>query len=296
MVTMRRRTARVWLAALAGLAIVIPGAGVAQAAAPTISSFSPTTGSVGTSVTLHGHNFEGPDVTSVTFNGTSATFTIDNPQKISATVPAGATTGPIAITSPDGTATTSTNFTVTVAGAPTITSFSPTRGPVGTSVTVTGTNFTRATAISFNSVNAPGFVVNGAGTRITVAVPTGATTGPIAITSPDGTGTSSTNFTVIVVHPRTITLDLRRHLIATGLVGVNDGFSACASNVPIKIQRLRNGTWRTIDSTQTESGGVYREHIADRVGRYRAIAKRVELIIGGHACARDRSPTERHSH
>jgi hypothetical protein len=296
---MRGHVARVCLVtALTGLAIVFSGAEVALAATPSLSSFSPSSGPVGTSVTIHGHNFESPDVTIVTFNSTSATFTIDNPQKITATVPAGATTGPIAATSPDGTATSSTNFTVTGAGAPTITSFSPTSGPVGTSVTINGTNFSGATAVSFNNVNAPGFTMNGAGTRITVAVPTGATSGPIRVTTSSGTATSSTNFTatVVVVHPRTITLNLRRHLIARGLVTVDDGFSSCASDVPVKIQRLRNGTWRTIDSTRTDSGGLYRERIADRVGVYRAIATRVERNDGVDVCTRGKSPRERHTH
>jgi len=212
---MRGHVARVCLVtALTGLAIVFSGAEVALAATPSLSSFSPSSGPVGTSVTIHGHNFESPDVTIVTFNSTSATFTIDNPQRITATVPAGATTGPIAVTSPDGTATSSTNFTVTV----------------------------------------------------------------------------------VVVHPRTITLNLRRHLIARGLVTVDDGFSSCASDVPVKIQRLRNGTWRTIDSTRTDSGGLYRERIADRVGVYRAIATRVERNDGVDVCTRGKSPRERHTH
>jgi IPT/TIG domain len=299
MIRMRRRSTRMALVVvLAGLAIAIPGAEAAYAAAPTISSFTPASGPIGTSVTIHGQDFKGPDVTSVTFSGTSATFTIDNPQKITATVPAGASTGPIAVTNPDGTATSSTNFTVTGAGAPTITSFNPTSGPVGTSVTINGTNFTGATAVSFNNVNAPGFSVNGAGTKITVAVPTGATTGPIRVTTPSGTATSSTNFTVtvVVVHPRAITLNLVRHLVARGTVTATDGFAACTSNVPVKIQRLRNGTWRTIDTTQTDGAGLYREHIADRVGVYRSVAKRVELNNGHDVCARDRSPRERHTH
>ena len=297
---MRKRTAQITATLLlSGILVALPGSDAAFAAAPTISSFSPTSGPVGTSVTIHGNNFSGPDVTSVTFDGTSATFTIDNPQKITATVPAGATTGPIAVTSPDGTATSSTNFTVTGAGAPTITSFNPTSGPVGTSVRINGTNLTGATAVSFDNVNAPGFSVNGAGTRITVAVPTGATTGPIRVTTPSGTATSSTNFTVtvVVVHPRAITLNLVRHLVARGTVTSTDGFAACTSNVGVKIQRRRaDGSWRTVATDQTNDLGGYRERIPDRVGLYRAVAVRETLNAGADICARDRSPTVRHRH
>jgi len=298
--TVRKRVAQISATfLLIGILVALPGADAAFAAAPTISSFSPTSGPVGTSVTIHGNNFSGPDVTSVTFNGTSSTFTIDNAQKITATVPAGATTGPIAVTSPDGTATSSTNFTVTGAGAPTITSFNPTSGPVGTSVRINGTNFAGATAVSFNNVNAPGFAVNGAGTRITVAVPTGATTGPIRVTTPSGTATSSTNFTVtvVVVHPRAITLSLVRHLIARGTVTATDGFAACMSDVRVKIQRRRaDGSWRTVETDQTNDFGGYRERIPDRVGLYRAVAVRESLNAGADICARDRSPTVRHRH
>jgi hypothetical protein len=298
--TVRKRAAQISATfLLTGILVALPGADAAFAAAPTISSFSPTSGPVGTSVTIHGQNFSGPDVMSVTFNGTSATFTIDNPQKITATVPAGATTGPIAVTSLDGTATSSTNFTVTGAGAPTITSFNPTSGPVGTSVRINGTNLTGATAVSFINVNAPGFTVNGAGTRITVAVPIGATTGPMRVTTPSGTATSSTNFTVtvVVVHPRAITLNLVRHLVARGTVTATDGFAACTSDVRVKIQRRgADGSWRTVGTDQTNDVGGYRERIPDRVGLYRAVAVRESLSGGADICARDRSPTVRHRH
>ena len=297
---MRKRAAQITATLLlSGILVAFPGSDAAFAAAPTIGSFSPTSGPVGTSVTIHGNNFSGPDVTSVTFNGASAMFTIDNPQKITATVPTGATTGPIAVTSPDGTATSSTNFTVTTTGAPTIASFNPTSGPVGTSVRITGTNLTGATAVSFDNVNAQGFSVNGAGTRVTVAVPTGATTGPIRATTPSGTATSSTNFTVtvVVVHPRAVTLNLVRHLVARGTVTATDGFAACTSNVGVRIQRRRaDRSWRTVGTDQTNDLGGYRELIPDRVGLYRAVAVRETLNAGADICARDRSPRVRHRH
>ena len=53
--------------------------------------------------------------------------------------------------------------------APTITSFSPTSGPVGATVTINGTNFTGATSVKFNGVTAT-FIVNSA-TKITATVP-----------------------------------------------------------------------------------------------------------------------------
>ncbi len=162
--------------------------------APAITSFSPTSGPVGTSVTITGTNLSG--ASGVSFNGTAATvLNAVNATTVTATVPAGATTGVISLTTPNGTAVSATSFTVSQP-LPTITSFSPTTGIVGTSVVLTGTALGTASAVRFNGVNAPGFVVN-SGTQITVSVPSGATTGPVSVSTTGGTGTSSTNFTVI---------------------------------------------------------------------------------------------------
>ena len=262
---------------------------------PTITSFNPTSGPVGTSVQITGTGLFG--ASAVTFNTTNAaTFTVDSNTQVTATVPAGATTGAIKVTTPGGTATSATNFTVT-GGAFAITSFNPMSGVIGTSVVITGVGFTGVKRVRFNGTSAT-FTVK-SNTQITATVPAGATTGPISVTKPGNkTATSSTSFTVVppTIHQRTITLDLRRHLVARGLVTVNDGFGVCASNVPVKIQRLRDGRWRTVDIAQTNTDGTYREHIPDRVGTYRAVATRVELNGGADVCTRDRSPRERHSH
>ncbi len=82
---------------------------------------------------------------------------------------------------------------------PTVTGFNPTSGNVGTPVTVTGTGFTGATALTFNGTPATFTVTND--TTIDTSVPTGATTGPIAVTTPGGTGTSASNFTVTTPPP-----------------------------------------------------------------------------------------------
>src|SRR5947199_59312 len=117
---------------------VITTALPAQAEPAIISSFSPTSGPVGTSVTINGLHLTG--ATSVKFNGTSATFTVNTASKITATVPSGATTGKISVTTPGGTDTSSGTFTVTSSQAPNVTGFNPNSGPVGTSVTINGSN------------------------------------------------------------------------------------------------------------------------------------------------------------
>jgi hypothetical protein len=80
-------------------------------AQPTISSFAPASGGAGTLVTIAGTNLAG--ATSVTFGGAAAGFTQVSPTEVTATVPAAAASGPIALTTPGGTATSATSFTVT---------------------------------------------------------------------------------------------------------------------------------------------------------------------------------------
>ena len=165
----------------------------APAPGPTITTFTPTGGQVGTVVTVLGSNFTG--ATQVSFNGTAATaFTVNSATQLTATVPAGATTGPVAVVAPTGTATSATPFTV--GPPPVITSFTPGTGYVGSSVVLTGTGFTGATQVTFNGTVAAVFTVN-SNTQLTVTVPTGASTGLIGVTTPVSTGFSATNFIVV---------------------------------------------------------------------------------------------------
>jgi Divergent InlB B-repeat domain len=159
--------------------------------APTISGFTPTTGPVGTSVTINGANLTG--ATAVAFNGVSATFSVTSDTAIQATVPTGATTGPVSVTTPGGTGRSTASFTVIP--APTITGFTPTSGPPGASVTISGSSFTGATAVAFNGVNAT-FTVS-SDTSIQATVPASAATGPVSVTTSGGTATSSSSFTVL---------------------------------------------------------------------------------------------------
>jgi hypothetical protein len=167
--------------------------------------------------------------------------------------------------------------------APTITSFSPTSGPVGATVTINGTNFTGATSVKFNGVTAT-FILNSA-TKITATVPTGATTGRITVTTPGGTATSTSDFTVTTAHLRSITLSLRRHLVARGVVSVEAGApTTCVASVPVKIQRRSGGSWKTVGKTTTNDTGAYRRRIRDRAGRYRSVAPLI--TVGTDTCNR----------
>ena len=77
----------------------------------TVTSFSPTIGKTGTPVVITGSNFT--NVSQVSFNGTTQpTYTINSQTQITTTVPSGATTGTISITTIAGTATSTTSFTV----------------------------------------------------------------------------------------------------------------------------------------------------------------------------------------
>lgn len=86
-------------------------------------------------MTITGTGFQDASVvTVVEFNNVAATFTVNSDVQITATVPAGATDGPIEVTDSEGTAASATNFDVTPSPLPTITSFTPTSGPIGTTV------------------------------------------------------------------------------------------------------------------------------------------------------------------
>ncbi len=81
---------------------------------PVINNFTPSSGTVGSTVTINGSGFV--NVSSVKFNGTSASFTVNSSIQITATVPSGATLGTISVITACGTATSGAAFTVIPSG------------------------------------------------------------------------------------------------------------------------------------------------------------------------------------
>jgi len=162
-------------------------------APPTVTAIAPTSGPTagGTSVILTGTNFAG--ATSVLFDGIATTFTVNSATQITATSPshaAGAIN--IQVGTPGGTSAAAQANQFTYAAAPTVTAVSPTTGPTagGTTVVVTGTNLSGATAVSFGGAAATGFTVNSA-TQITATAPAGTGTVDIRVTTSGGTSATS---------------------------------------------------------------------------------------------------------
>jgi regulation of enolase protein 1 (concanavalin A-like superfamily) len=163
--------------------------------APSVTSLSPTSGAVGTAVTINGANFGSTQgASTIRFNGTVATPTSWNASSIVAAVPSGATTGPVTVTV-NGVASNGATFTV-ASPAPSVTSLSPTSGAVGTAVTINGANFgaTQGTSsLRFNGAVATPTSWNAS--SIVAAVPSGATTGPVTVTV-NGVASNGATFTV----------------------------------------------------------------------------------------------------
>jgi len=148
------------------------------------------------------------------FNGTSAAvFKAVSDTSVTATVPAGATTGKISVTTPSGAAVSTASFTVTAAAGASISAFQPATGPVGTNVTIAGTNFTGATAVTIGGKAVASFSVLSP-TCISAVVGDGAVSGTITVTTPGSTATSAGKFTVTASAPTVTT-----YAPASGAVG-----------------------------------------------------------------------------
>jgi len=211
---------------------VLPGAEAhcAFAVQPQIDSFAPQTAAPGATVALTGSGFIG--ATGVTVAGATATYTVVSANRITATVPADAGTGPLTVTTPNGTATSSGTFTASGATNLAISGFSPTSGIVGSKVTITGSGFSSATSVRFNGT-AAAFTVNGP-TSITATVPAAGSAGKIAVRAGSTTATSSTAFlllpTISSISPTSAAVGAKVVITGTGFVHAThvgfNGFNA----------------------------------------------------------------------
>ncbi len=192
-----RITAVVPSAAVSGPISVVTGNGTNSSAgtfylAPVVANFTPAQGAPGTVVKVTGKSLT--NATAVAIGGIDVpTFTVDSGTQLTLTVPVAAKTGPIRVTGPGGSGESAGSFRV-LGNDPTVTSFSPNFGVAGTQVTLRGDNLATVTNVTFNGVKAVFAVANG--TNLVATVPATATTGVIAVTSPDGRFTTPGRFFV----------------------------------------------------------------------------------------------------
>jgi len=103
-------------------------------------------GKLGATIEFLGQGFT--KSTTVSFNGTLATRSVKSGTYLTARVPSGATTGFVTITTSSGSLQSNKVFRV----IPQIKSFTPTSGPVGTSVVITGESFTGGATVTFGGI------------------------------------------------------------------------------------------------------------------------------------------------
>ena len=161
---------------------------------PIVTSVSPASGPLagGTLITITGTAFTGATVVSVGDN-LATSFSVVDSTRITATAPAGSIgTASVLVTTPGGTSAANTRYSY--AAVPTVTSVSPASGPLagGTPITITGTAFTGATAVSVGDNLATSVSVVDS-TRITATAPAGSIgTASVLVTTPGGTSAANT--------------------------------------------------------------------------------------------------------
>ncbi len=221
---------------LTGFSYIMP---VIQVSSPVITSFSPATGMAGSLIAIRGTGFTG--ATKVQFGNIDArSFTIDSAGQIKAVVDTGAT-GSIRVITPGGTSTLSgfsyiaTSDIATPAPltpvitptATTIISFSPSAAVAGTTVIITGTNFTDVTNVRFGDVAASSFTVDSS-TQIKAVVGSGAS-GSVYITA-GGKTLSLSGFSFISPPPTVISFSPVTATSGTMIIIKGSGFTN-ATNV-----------------------------------------------------------------
>lgn len=170
-----------------------PGDGTIFSLSTSLGPFvktQPTSAKEGAKIGIFGQGFDNSSV--VQFGGVPATNVKPSGSTfLFVTVPAGALTGSVTVTTNGTTLTSNQQFRV----KPQLLSFNPPSGPVGTQVTITGVGFTQTNGVGFGDNVPAEFTVN-SDMEVTATVPAGAKTGPIGVVTRGGTAISSAIFTV----------------------------------------------------------------------------------------------------
>ncbi|MDO7873513.1 T9SS type A sorting domain-containing protein [Hymenobacter sp. ASUV-10] len=188
--------------------------------------------------------------------------------------PGNTTTNPLVTSTPGSyTATASLNgetsaasnaVVLTACPVPVLTGITPGSGPVGSSVTLTGSDLTNVVAVTFggssNNTVTTGFLYGGSGSSLTVTVPAGASTGPVTVTTNGGTS-NGILFTVTVPDltvDNTNSTAAAPYSIADGTYGTitvaSSGYAQLGGAVVVNTALNVSGTLDTYPNCQPLTG------------------------------------------
>jgi len=187
-------------------------------AAHAITGFAPASGPAGTPVTITGTGFA-PTLSgnAVTLSGVAATVSAATATTLSVTVPAGATTGRMAVAVAGNSATSTQDFTVVPPGVPTISGFTPSAGGAGTPVSVVGTNFNPAAGGTTHKLNQSVTTVAAVTpTQLAFNVPPSTGSGRLRVATNAGSATSAVDFIVPPVGVAVADIAATARLVADG--------------------------------------------------------------------------------
>jgi hypothetical protein len=224
-------------------------------AKPTVTAVTPTKGPTagGTTVKITGTTFTTVTaVTGVKFGTTNATsWTVKSATQITAVAPAGAGTVKVTVTTKFGTGTKANAYTYIA--PPTVTATTPTKGPTvgGTTVKITGTNFTTVTAVTFGTTTATSFTRTSA-TQITAVTPASvAGTVKVSVTTKFGTGKKTAAFTYVPA-PTVTTVTPAKGPVAGGtavkITGAN--FTTIVATTGVKFGTTNATSFTRTSATQ----------------------------------------------
>ena len=174
---------------------------------PTVTNVTPNAGplAAGTSVTITGANFVAG--ATVKFGAASASgVKVVSETSITAVAPAGTGTVDVTVSTPGGTSAAGAADQFSYVPLPTVAKVSPNKGPTGggTSVTITGTNFTTNATVDFGTTGATEITVSSA-TSITAIAPAGTGAVDVTVSTPGGASATGSADRFSYVPPPAIT-------------------------------------------------------------------------------------------
>ena len=242
---------------------------------PTITNISPTSGSAGTVVTITGTNLT--DIQEVFFGTVPGGIVSQSGTSLVVIAPPGiapSTSVALSVLACNGTSVTGPNFLFTSScpPTPTITNISPTSGPAGTVVTITGTNLTDIQEVFFGTV--PGGIVNQTGASLVVIAPSGIAPGTsvvLSILACNGTSVTGPTFLFIsevsnlVCPPRDVVGKQKKcHSKVVNVITWKAPERGCGSEQPITYRIYRDAALTDLIATVPVHSNQRRFRFQDR--------------------------------